>query len=266
MTATQTIHFGDSIEKLGTLNDNQYDLVISDPLFDMKDAEYVQMLKEVDRVSNENGTVYVFTDWQNLHRVQSLIKETTDWHQLNMIVWSRMSPGGNTKTYKTGYELILWFVKDKKNYKFNKQFRKISGKQVLPYKNADGSPRGWFYDESTGERTRWAETSNVWCYTRPTWSAEETVAHGMQKPLQLSDRIILTSTNEGDSVFDVFSGSGTFAVSAKILNRNYLGCERDPEYVKIIHDRLDTCFDLKYVVRSDESTSLEKPDQLFFEN
>lgn len=262
--SSQIVHHGESLEVLKTTPGDSAKLVIYDPLFDLESTAYREYLKEIDRVVSNDGSIYVFTDWKNLNRVQNIINEMP-WHHLNMIIWSRMSPGTNTKTYKTGYEVILWYVKDQKNYTFNKQFRKIVGDQVLPYKNKDGSPRGWFYDESTGERTRWAETSNVWCYTRPTWSAEESVAHGMQKPLQLADRIILTSTNEGELVLDVFSGSGTFAVSSRLLNRSYIGTEREKDYIDIIEQRLKTCFDLKHIETPQVTSQTPIHDNEFFQ-
>ena len=44
--------------------------------------------------------------------------------------------------------------------------------------------------------------------------------------------------NENDIVFDPFMGGGTTCVSAKLLNRNYIGCEISPEYCKIAEERI----------------------------
>lgn len=247
-SATQRILHEDTYRWIKEDGSN-YDLFIVDPLFnDTKlDKEF---LTNLDRLSNPSAQLVFFIDWPNLNRFQNLLNDhllkELGWTQLNHIVWSRMSPGTKKSHYKTGYEFILWYAKDPKNYTFNAQFRKITGPHVLPYKNKDGSPRGWFYDETTGERTRWAETGNVWMYTRPSWSSEEFSQHGMQKPLQLSDRIILTATNENDSILDTFSGSGSFGVSAKRLNRNYTGLEIEEKWVNLIKERLNSAFDLKH--------------------
>lgn len=240
----QTIKHGNSLELIKQIPSESINLAIIDPFFDIKPGDFQVVIDEVLRTLHPTGTAYFFSDWKNLFRFQAEL-EKTDLELLNLITWSRMSPGTNKKTYKNGREDVLWYVKDKKNYTFNKQFRKITGKQVTPYKNSDGSPRGWFYDETTGERTRWAEVSNVWCYTRPVWSAEEFTEHGMQKPLQLCDRIILTSSNEGDTVLDMFSGSGSFLVSAKRLNRKAIGFEQESKWVSLIENRLNSAFELK---------------------
>ena len=64
--------------------------------------------------------------------------------------------------------------------------------------------------------------------------------HSTQKPLQLIERLIKTSTNEGANVLDMFSGSGTTAVACKLLNRNFYGCEIDPRYYDLSLERINS--------------------------
>jgi hypothetical protein len=52
-------------------------------------------------------------------------------------------------------------------------------------------------------------------------------------------RVILASTNPGDIILDPFFGTGTTGVAAKILHRNWIGIEKDPQYVAIAQDRID---------------------------
>jgi site-specific DNA-methyltransferase (adenine-specific) len=62
--------------------------------------------------------------------------------------------------------------------------------------------------------------------------------HTSQKPVELIEKFIEKSTNEGDVVADFFMGSGTTAVACKKLNRNYIGSEISAEYCKIAENRL----------------------------
>jgi site-specific DNA-methyltransferase (adenine-specific) len=62
--------------------------------------------------------------------------------------------------------------------------------------------------------------------------------HPTQKPVALMEYLIRTYTQPGDTVLDPFMGSGTTAVAARNLNRNFIGCDITPEYVAIAHDRL----------------------------
>ena len=61
-----------------------------------------------------------------------------------------------------------------------------------------------------------------------------------QKPVALLERIIKTSSKEGDVVLDPFCGSGTTLVAAKGLNRNYIGMDLSQEAVAIARNRLSS--------------------------
>ena len=68
---------------------------------------------------------------------------------------------------------------------------------------------------------------------------EDWRAHPTQKPLELLKKIIVNySENESDIILDPFLGSGTTAVAAKQLKRNFIGIEISPTYCKIAEDRL----------------------------
>lgn len=63
--------------------------------------------------------------------------------------------------------------------------------------------------------------------------------HPTIKPLQFVKQHIEHTTQKGDVVLDTFLGSGTTAVAAKELGRNYIGFEINEEYYKIAQDRLN---------------------------
>ena len=66
----------------------------------------------------------------------------------------------------------------------------------------------------------------------------EKKVHSTQKPEALLHRILLASTNKGDNIFDPFLGTGTTAVVAKKLGRNYCGIEKEKKYFKAADDRI----------------------------
>ena len=61
--------------------------------------------------------------------------------------------------------------------------------------------------------------------------------HPTQKPLSLMSRIILASTKKGDLILDPFCGSGTTGIAANLLERNFVGIEREREYVEVSQRR-----------------------------
>jgi DNA modification methylase len=70
------------------------------------------------------------------------------------------------------------------------------------------------------------------------YNRKEVKFHSTQKPVELMDRIILSSSNPGDKVLDIFSGSGSTAVSCVRHNREFIGCEIDEEYYKKSFERI----------------------------
>ena len=71
------------------------------------------------------------------------------------------------------------------------------------------------------------------------------IGHATPKPVPLIENIILHSSNEGDIVLDCFLGSGTTAVACINTNRNYIGIEREPEYVEIAKQRISDALNKK---------------------
>lgn len=73
------------------------------------------------------------------------------------------------------------------------------------------------------------------------WTSSETNSgklHSCQKPLDILQRIIKVSSNEGDTVLDCFMGSGSTAVACVNTNRNFIGFERDTKYHGIATERV----------------------------
>ena len=64
--------------------------------------------------------------------------------------------------------------------------------------------------------------------------------HPTPKPEGMIERMILASSNEGDLVLDLFSGTGTTAYCSKKLCRKFIACDNSEEYCAIINERINT--------------------------
>lgn len=81
------------------------------------------------------------------------------------------------------------------------------------------------------------ETRNrrsVWTITPESYHG----AHFAVMPTKLVEPCILAGSRVGDIILDPFAGSGTTLAVAKELNRRFIGCELNPEYIRLIQDRL----------------------------
>lgn len=74
---------------------------------------------------------------------------------------------------------------------------------------------------------------------------KELYKHPTIKPLHIIKNLIINSSKENDIILDPFIGSGTTAVAAKELNRNYIGIELNPTFHKIALDRLNGITQIK---------------------
>lgn len=94
--------------------------------------------------------------------------------------------------------------------------------------------------KETGRKGRY--THNLDTNHNNVWRSQERnngKQHPTQKPNDLMERIIKTSSNQGDTVLDLFMGSGSTGVACKNLNRNFIGIELDDKYFEIARRRIN---------------------------
>ena len=61
--------------------------------------------------------------------------------------------------------------------------------------------------------------------------------HPTVKPLKLMSYLVTMGSREGDLVLDPFCGSGTTLEACRLLNRQFIGCELDPQWAELISAR-----------------------------
>lgn len=207
--------------------------------FKQKDSkgyqEYLEsFIEPLLKVLKPNASVYICGDWRSAVAVQNAMDKY--FVLRNRITWEREKGRGAKNNWKNNSEDI-WFYTKSDTYTFNTDSVKLKRKVLAPYKLEDGKPKDW--EKSNSGNFRLTFPSNIWTdISVPFWSMPENTDHPTQKPEKLLAKIILASTNEGDIVFDPFLGSGTTSVTAKKLNRNFVGIELDKEFAMIAEKRL----------------------------
>ncbi|HMM69719.1 MAG TPA: site-specific DNA-methyltransferase, partial [Gudongella oleilytica] len=185
---------------------------------------------------------YVCCDWETSLIIGRILQEYLIVR--NRITWQREKGRGAKANWKNGLEDI-WFATKSNNYTFNLDAVKIRKKVIAPYR-VDGKPKDWTETENGNYRDTCP--SNFWDdITIPFWSMPENTAHPTQKSEKLVAKIMLASSNPGDVVFDPFLGSGTTSVTAKKLDRHYLGIELNEQYCIWTEQRLEMADNDDYI-------------------
>jgi modification methylase len=182
-------------------------------------------LAEARRILKDDGTIWVIGSYHNIYRVGALLQDADFWI-LNDIVWRKTNPMPNFRgtRFTNAHETLLWCAKDEKaRYTFNYRAMKAL--------NDDLQMRSdWLLPICAGsERVKGADGSK---------------AHPTQKPEALLYRILLACTKPGDIVLDPFFGTGTTGAIARRLGRRWIGIEREPAYVKVARERIDSTLPL----------------------
>ena len=171
-------------------------------------------LSRCQKLLKPNGTLWVSGTHHVIHSVGYAMQQL-GMKILNDIIWEKPNPPPNLscRYFTHSTETILWAAKNEKSkHCFNYQDMKEmnDGKQM----------------------------KSVWRSTAPSGGEKEFGKHPTQKPLSILARIVLASTRKQDLIFDPFSGSSTTGVAAIQLERRFVGCELDENFIALSSMRL----------------------------
>ena len=248
-TWLNTIIKGDCVAALEALPDHSVDAIFADPpynlqlggalhrpdqsLVDAVDDDWDQFasfeiydaftrawLLACRRVLKPNGTIWVIGSYHNIFRVGAMLQDLNFW-LLNDIVWRKTNPMPNFKgrRFQNAHETMIWASRDAKakSYTFNYDALKASNDDVQMRSD-------WLFPIcSGGERLKGGDGKKV---------------HPTQKPEALLARVIMASTKPGDVILDPFFGTGTTGAVAKRLGRNFVGIEREQDYIYAASERI----------------------------
>jgi site-specific DNA-methyltransferase (adenine-specific) len=241
---------GDAAMVLPKLSIKAFDLLFADPPYNLtkqfgtekfktKSAdEYEQWLDSwlslCIPLLKKTASIYICGDWRSSAAIQ---RAGSKYFKLqNRITWEREKGRGAKRNWKNSAEDI-WFFTMSDDFTFNLDDVKQRRRVIAPYRE-NGRPKDW--SESEDGNFRDTHPSNIWTdVTVPFWSMPENTDHPTQKPEKLVAKIILASTNPGDLVLDPFAGSGTTAVVAKKLGRDFVAIESDENYCLLTVKRLE---------------------------
>ena len=228
---------GDCMKLLAEIEDNSIDTIFADPPYFLSNGgisvqsgrqvcvdkgnwdkggtpEYIyefnrQWLSLCRPKLKDDGTIWISGTHHNIHVVMRCLQEL-GYKVLNTITWQKTDPPPNLscRYFNFSTELIIWARKwEKKPHKFNYETMK----------------------QLNGER----QMTDVWRIPAVGLWEKQQGKHPTQKPLRLLYRIILATTDKGDTILDPFSGSGTTGIAANLLGRKYIGIEQDKQFCEL---------------------------------
>lgn len=244
---------GDSIEWMKTINDESIDMVFADPPYNIKKADWddfgsqeryiewsMRWIEQASRILKPTGSLYVcgFSEiLADLKHPSMRYFSSCRW-----LVWFYRNKANLGKGWGRSHESILHLRKKDFGHINYDDVRIPYGKHTLKYPDhpqADSSQYGRKGSHWTPNPLG-AKPKDVVEIPTTCNGMNEKTPHPTQKPEELLRKLILASSSEGDLVLDPFSGSGTTAVVASQLHRQWLACDENPEYNQWATQRLDS--------------------------
>lgn len=269
-----TIYHGNCVEKLRVIEDNKVDLVYFDPPFftqrkhslsnrdssktyefdDKYDSieDYLQLIESVleqtRRILKKTGSVFLHCDKTASHNIRLILDKVFGKDNFQSeIIWSYKRWSNAKKGLLNAHQVIFFYSKSS-DFKFNAIYTDYSATtnldQILQDRERNGNGKSVYKRDEKGnailgKEKKGVPLSDVWeiPYLNP--KARERTGYPTQKPVLLLNQILNIVTEEGDLVVDPFCGSGTTCVSAKSLNRNFIGIDISIDAVELAKSRLE---------------------------
>jgi len=251
---------GDVLHILPTLASESAQIILADPPYNIgKDFgnesdkqpmdEYLvwceRWILECLRILKPNGTMFVYGFSEHL----ALILSKIPYHiQRRWIIWhytNKNVPSLNFWQRSHESILVLW--------KQDKVFHRDEIREAY----TEGFLNGAAGKERKATKGRFSKGDKTTTYTAHANGAlprdvikipalaggagmNERVNHPTQKPLALCEKLIRSCVQKEGYVLVPFAGSGSECVAAKNMNVSFIGIELNPEYVALIHERLES--------------------------
>lgn len=252
MIEIDKIYNESNLDTIARMENNSIDLVVTSPPYDGLRKyngycfDFEALAKGLYRVMKEGGVVVWIVNDATVDGSetgtsfrQALYFKECGFNLHDTMIWAKDGGGavGSNLAYTQNFEYMFVFskgrpkttnlIKDKQNLSFGQD------KSGIGRRKADGSLKV----ESRKESSQFSKRNNWWLLVPGKEEGSE--FHPAVFPEKLVRDHIISWSNEGDIVYDPFSGSGTTAKVAYMNKRHYIGSEISKEYYEKANKRID---------------------------
>lgn len=236
---------GDCLDIMANIPEDSIDVCFADPPFNLKKKyngyydnlameSYIswceQWLTELVRITKPTGSIFIHNIPKWLSYYSGILNRIAVFR--HWIAWEApTAPMGNT--LQPSHYGILFYTKDLKKSKIYELRGQHKRCRKCNYLMKD------YGGKKDGLHPFGPLLSDIWTDIHRIRHKKNRDEHPCQLPVHLLERIILLSSDEGDVIFDPFSGTGTTAIAAKQLGRNYICVDQDKDYVSIAKNKLE---------------------------
>lgn len=269
-----SIYAEDCLRFLKSIESETADAVFADPPYNIGKAEWddignqneyikwsLAWIEEAARILKPDGALFVcgFTEiLADIRRPAMRFFDKCRW-----LIWYYDNKANLRNDWGRSHESIICFRKGSK-FTFNTDDVRIPyNAHTLKYPKRNQSGKtSQFFNEETAHKTwepnpKGAKPKDVINIPTTCNGMAEKTAHPTQKPEELLRKIVLASTNAGETIVDPFSGSGTTAVAATQLGRRFIVNDQCEEYNEWANKRItavkntDTDYWIEYDRKND---------------
>ena len=194
-------------------------------LFDDYLAFLEPRLVEAQRILKPHGSLYFHIDYREVHYCKILLDAIFGRECfLNEIIWAYDYGARTRKKWPPKHDNILWYARDPAHYTYN-----VDAIERIPY-----MAPGLVGPEKAA---RGKLPTDTWWHTIVPTNGREKTGYPTQKPLGILRRMILASSNPGDTVLDFFAGSGTTGAACLESGRQFILVDDNPQAMAVMARR-----------------------------
>ena len=249
------LYLGDSRIILGELPEESVDMIFADPPYGLSNggtslyagkrvsvnkgewdksrgveadfAFHKEWIAACRRVLKPDGTIWMSGTYHSIYACGFAL-QTAGWHLLNEICWYKpnAAPHLACRMFAASHESLIWARKTK------------SAKHKFHYREMRRESSAWDFIKKANRQMRsvWGNPEQdspvtMWALNSPGRSEKVHGKHPTQKPMSLLERIVRSSTDEGDIILDPFCGSATTGVAAILHGRKFIGIDINKDFL-----------------------------------